>query len=76
MKKEKNFDNINNLVNALKQCGYDVDVWWNAEWYCTDNKSHHGIEISIDVYDGDGEPYSFIFNQNGKRIKSCLEGDL
>lgn len=77
MDKLKNFERIENLVKALRQCGYDVDVWWDAEWGCTDYKTHYGIEVTVnDICDGDGEPYSFIFNRNGKRLKTCLEGEL
>lgn len=75
MNNTTNIKNIHNLINSLKQCGYEVDAWWDASWYCSDNKTHLGIEISIDMYDGDGEPYSLIFNRNGKRIHSCLEGE-
>ena len=73
--KNKHYSKIQNLIGALQQCGYDVSVDWDAEWYCSDSKIHHGIEVEIDVDDGDGNPYSFIFNGKGKRIDSCLEGE-
>ena len=73
---EEKYEHIKNLASALEKCGYNVEIWWDASWYCSDNKTHHGIELTInDVTDGDGNPYSFIFNRKGKKIQTCLEGE-
>ena len=76
-RKEINYEHIKNLASALKDCGYKVDIWWDANWYCTDQKTHHGIELVVEnICDGDDTPYSFIFNSNGQKIDTCLEGEL
>lgn len=75
-KKIVHYEHIENLASALKKCGYDVEIWWDAEWYCSDNKNHYGIELTVnDTQDGDGEPYSFIFNRKGRKIQYCTEGE-
>lgn len=75
-RKEINYENIKNLANALRNCGYKVNIYWEANWYCIDQKSHQGIELIVtDVSDGEGEPYNFIFNREGQRINYGYEGE-
>ena len=80
MKEEKSkikpYAHIENLASALQECGYEIEIDWDAEWYCIDNKVHHGIELIItNTSDGDGNCYSFIFNKKGQRITYCTEGE-
>lgn len=63
---------MNKLIEALKDCGYEVEVNSYAppcyddiggfyfKRYCT--------EITIDEYTGDGDNYEFVFTPDGKRI--------
>ena len=69
---------IKNLANAFQQAGYKVDIDWNAEWYCTDCKTHYGIELTLlDKFDGEyGDCVSFCFTPDGRRINFCTEAPL
>lgn len=71
----KHYEHIENLASALKKCGYGVEICWDAQWYCSDNKTHCGIELTIDVVDGEGNPYTLIFNRKGQKITFCTEGE-
>lgn len=64
--------NIYLLKDALDRCGIHAEIDFNAEWYCTDNKTHYGIELYTDYE----EDYSFIFTPDGTLIHSCLEAPL
>lgn len=64
--------NIYLLKDALDRCGINAELDLDAKWYCTDNKTHYGIELMTD-YD---EDCSFIFTPDGTLIHSGLEAPL
>lgn len=69
---QKKFSKIENLAKALRDIGIFVEIDWNAERYCSDKKTHIGIELSTNK--DDGEDYlSFIFAPNGQYKTTFLE---
>ena len=70
-----NLQKIYDLEKALKQIGIETDLNLLAEWYCTDNKIHYGIELYTNMDYGE-DCWSFIFTPEGKYITSCLEAPI
>lgn len=70
-KVKKKFPAIENLVNALRAIGIHAEIDYSAEWYCYDNKTHYGIEITTNMDYGE-DCWSFIFTPSGRYVESCL----
>lgn len=68
-------EKIENLIKALREVGYHINVDRDCGGYCSDGKVHgHGIEIVItDKTDGDGNEYSLLFKADGTIAKDYLE---
>ena len=69
--KEFRLERIKELYTALRNAGIDAEIEWNAQWYCIDNKTHYGIELSFNS--GAFEEESFCFTPNGKLIYNCTD---
>jgi len=41
------------LKKALEDIGIECNLYEDITWCCTDNKTHYGIELSTDYFDGD-----------------------
>ena len=63
--------NISNLYNALRAVGIPAEIDWDAQWYCSDHKTHNGIEIYFQS--GSYEEESFCFTPDGVLIFDCLK---
>lgn len=66
---------IENLIKALKEVGYHIHVDRNCTGLYSDGKIHGpGIEIFIyDIEDGDGNPYSLLFQADGTIAETGLD---
>ena len=63
---------MQNLIDSFEALGYEVQIA-TGESICYDMRENirflrYATEISIDKFDGDDEPYSFLFAPNGRRI--------
>ena len=63
--------NIENLYNALRTAGVWAEINWDAKWYCSDGKTHYGIEIIFNSGSYDEE--SFCFTPDGLLIYNCTK---
>lgn len=72
---KKSFDNIVNLQKALEAIGIKTTLYLNATWYCTDNKTHYGIELYTDLFTGEDD-LSFCFTPDGRHITDCTKAPI
>lgn len=63
-------EKIRNLQRALETIGIKTELYPQAEWYCSDNKKHYGIELMTNI-NHDGDCLSFCFTPNGRYITDC-----
>ena len=75
MSMKKSFDNIYNLQKALEAIGIKTTLNLNAVWYCSDNKTHYGIELSTDLFTGEDD-LSFTFTPDGQHITDCRKAPI
>lgn len=74
MSKDTRLKNIANLCAALCAAGIPAEVDWDAQWYCSDNKTHYGIQISFDSGSYDEE--CFCFTPDGIPISNCVKAPI
>ena len=72
---QKSLDNIFNLQKALEAIGIETELNLHAEWYCSDHKTHYGIELSTNLYTGEDD-LSFVFTPDGQHITDCRKAPL
>lgn len=67
-----NMKKILDLQKALENIGVTTELDTDMSWYCTDNKTHYGIELFTDMDYGE-DTWSFCFTPDGEYITSCLD---
>lgn len=72
---KNNLEKIYNLKKALEAIGIITELYLDAEWYGSDNKTHYGIELSTNMDYGE-DCWSFLFTPDGKYIASCLQAPI
>lgn len=70
-----NMKKILDLQKALEAIGIETELETKAEWYCTDNKTHYGIELYTNMDYGE-DNWSFVFTPDGKYITDCTEAPI
>lgn len=68
-------DKIKALEKALNDLGIETKLYPYIEWYCTDNKTHYGIELDTDMV-CDCETVDFLFTPSGNYIDSALDAPV
>ena len=67
-------EKIKNLQKAFKDIGINSTLSSIQEVMTTDGKKHKGMELELHgVFDGEGEPYSFVFTPNGEYVDTWLD---
>lgn len=70
-------EKIKNLQKAFKDLGIESILSPVREVTTTDGKTHKGMELELrGVYDGELEPYSFIFTPDGEYVDTWLDCPL
>lgn len=70
-------EKIENLQKAFKDIGIESILYPARDVSTTDGKLHRGIELILQgVYDGELEPYTFIFTPNGEYVDTWLDCPL
>ena len=64
------------LKKALEDIGINCDLYEDMTWYCTDNKTHYGIELSTD-YDGGEDNVVFCFHpKTYQLLHNCKQAPI
>lgn len=64
------------LKKALEDIGIKCDLYEDMSWYCTDNKTHYGIELSTN-YDSGEDNVEFYFHPTTyQMLHTCTQAPI